>query len=190
MNLPTLVVITGAPCTGKSSIARSLAERLSLPLIEKDAIKEQLFDSLGAGDRDWSTRLSRASFDLLYTFAELALRAGPGCIVEGNFKPVEETQHFKTLIKSTGCEVVQVYCHSSAKVVWARHSRRAIQRHRHPGHVDHLYRPNEVARKAVDGTYTPLDIGGRLIEIDTGGAGAIDIDALVEWIREDGRKKD
>jgi predicted kinase len=184
MGRPTLVVVTGAPCTGKSGIARPLAGRLSLPLIEKDAIKEQLFDSLGMGDRDWSKRLSRASFDLLYHFAELSLRAGPGCIVEGNFKPAEETQHFTDLIESTGCRVAQIYCHASAKVIWARHSMRAKQRRRHPGHVDHLYRSKEMARKAVDGTYTPLDIGGRLIEIDTSGAAA-DIEALAEWVRED-----
>ncbi len=181
-----LVVITGAPCTGKSSVARLLARRLSLPLIGKDAIKEQLFDSLGTGDRDWSRRLSRASFDLMYRFAEMTLRARQGCIVEGNFKPAEETLYLNRLIESTGCEVAQIVCHSPAKVIWARHSMRAKQQHRHPGHVDQLYSAEEMARKAIDGTYAPLEIGGRLIEIDTGGAGAIDIEALVTWIIEGG----
>jgi predicted kinase len=181
MDRPILVVITGAPCTGKSSVARLLAGRLSLPLIEKDVIKEQLFDSLGAGDRDWSKRLSRASFDLMYRFAETILWAGQGCIIEGNFKPAEESPHLKRLIESTGCNVAQIVCHSPAKVVWARHAMRAKQQHRHPGHVDQLYSAEETARKAVDGTYAPLDIGRRLIEIDTGGA-AVDIGALAEWV--------
>jgi predicted kinase len=185
MDRPILVVITGAPCTGKSSVARPLAGRLSLLLIEKDAIKEQLFDSLGAGDRDWSQRLSRASFDLMYRFAEMILRVGRGCIVEGNFKPAEETLHLNHLIESTGCEVAQIVCHSPAKVVWARHSMRAKQQYRHPGHVDQLYSAEEMARKAVDGTYAPLDIGGRLIEIDMSAPGVVDIEALAGWVGED-----
>ncbi len=187
MDHPILVVVTGAPCTGKSNIAHPLAEQLSLPLIEKDAVKEQLFDSLGVGGRNWSRRLSRASFDLLYRFAEPALRAGPGCIVEGNFKPAEETQHFNSLIESTGCRAAQIYCHASAGVIRARYAARAAQQQRHPGHVDHLYHPNEMARTVVDGTYAPLDIGGRLIEVDTSGPGAVDIEALAAWVRGDER---
>jgi predicted kinase len=47
---PLLVVVHGPPAAGKTTIAREIAERLRLPLIAKDTIKEALFDGLGAGD--------------------------------------------------------------------------------------------------------------------------------------------
>jgi predicted kinase len=42
------------PSSGKTTVAEGLAERLRLPLIAKDDIKESLYESLGAPDLDAS----------------------------------------------------------------------------------------------------------------------------------------
>ena len=67
------IIVTGAPCTGKTSIALYLAEKFQLPVVYKDGIKERLFDRLGwKTDRQWSKLLSLASYDLLYYYKEVA----------------------------------------------------------------------------------------------------------------------
>ncbi|MEZ4215058.1 MAG: AAA family ATPase [Myxococcota bacterium] len=43
-----LVVVTGLPASGKTSVARRLAKRLGLPVFAKDDVKEQLHDALVA----------------------------------------------------------------------------------------------------------------------------------------------
>jgi shikimate kinase len=48
----SLIIISGLPCTGKTTLGRKLAQDLSLPLICRDSIKESLFDSLGYSDRE------------------------------------------------------------------------------------------------------------------------------------------
>ena len=48
MGARLLVVVSGLPASGKTTVGRVLSEGLSLPLIDKDAILEALFDSLGA----------------------------------------------------------------------------------------------------------------------------------------------
>ncbi|WP_425432548.1 AAA family ATPase [Hydrococcus rivularis] len=42
-----LILISGLPCTGKTTLARKIAQKLQLPLVCRDDIKESLFDSLG-----------------------------------------------------------------------------------------------------------------------------------------------
>jgi predicted kinase len=84
-----LILITGLPGTGKSTLARSLARHLGVPLICKDTIKEPLLDLLGATDRSESRRLSDASFAVMFALARDCLRAGTDVILEGNFRPGE-----------------------------------------------------------------------------------------------------
>ena len=81
-NPPLLVIVTGPPCTGKTTLARRLAADLGLPLMSKDTIKETLFEVLGVPDRAGSKRLGGASMELLYTFIEAQLAAGQGCGAE------------------------------------------------------------------------------------------------------------
>ena len=42
-----IVVVSGAPGTGKSTLAAVIADRLQLPLLSVDLIKEALGDALG-----------------------------------------------------------------------------------------------------------------------------------------------
>ena len=73
------VIVSGAPGAGKSTLAGPLAERLGLPLIGKDHIKETLFDHLPEGpDRAvWSKILGAASFEVVWTLASHAPAAVP-----------------------------------------------------------------------------------------------------------------
>src|SRR6266545_1296661 len=79
----TLLLVTGAPSSGKTTLAVPLARHLGLPLITKDTIKEALFDTLGTGDHTWSTRLGAASFQVMFALA----RHSPAAVLEANFYP-------------------------------------------------------------------------------------------------------
>ena len=85
MTKPTLVLISGAPGTGKTVLLRKLAPVLSVVVLEKDAIKEILFDTLGTGDREWSKKLGVTTFELLYMLIEGHLKARQSVLVEAGF---------------------------------------------------------------------------------------------------------
>ena len=63
-----LVYVSGAPGSGKTSLAVPLAAELGYALLTKDRIKETLHDALGAPKPDlaWSRRLSGAAMELLW----------------------------------------------------------------------------------------------------------------------------
>jgi hypothetical protein len=165
--LPTLVLVTGAPSSGKTTLAVPLARFLGVPLIPKDAVKEALFDTLGTGDHTWSHQLSAASFEVMFTLA----RHNPAAVIEGNFYP----HHTPTLVKLCQ-QPIQVLCHCPPAEAGRRHLARTG--HRHPGHLDHL----RVNLDKATMPWEPLDLGGPLLRVDT--TRPVDVAAVAAWVRE------
>ncbi len=79
---------SGAPGSGKTSLAVPLAAALGYALLAKDRIKETLHDAFGAPgpDRAWSRRLGGAAMELLWALAADA----PAVVIEANFRPRSE----------------------------------------------------------------------------------------------------
>lgn len=61
---PLLIIVSGAPGTGKTTLARRLSERLSMFLLTRDDLKETLGDSLPSSSVSGSRALGRAAFRL------------------------------------------------------------------------------------------------------------------------------
>jgi predicted kinase len=132
MPIVRVIVVTGLPGVGKSTLARQLAERYRLPLIAKDLIKEPLLDVLGAADAAQSRRLSDASFAALFCIAKELRRAGSSFLLEGNFRPGE---HEAALRDTLGpATVAQILCRVPEHQRLARLTAREADPARHSGH--------------------------------------------------------
>lgn len=181
-NQPVLVIITGPPGSGKTTLGTHLGQVLRLPFIYKDGIKESLFDSLGWSDRAWSRRLGIASLDLLFYFVEAQLAAGCSHIVESNFYPEFHTSRFLALKDRYGFIPFQISCVTNGEVLYQRYTQRWESGNRHPGHVEHV-QLNEIRASLLKGRIEPLNIGGTLYELDTTDFTCIDYDGLVNAIK-------
>lgn len=127
-----VVVVSGAPGAGRSTLAAPLARDLGFPLIAKDVIKESLFDSLGQLDADplaSSWRLGGAAMELLWRLAEEC----PSVVIEANFRShsVYERQRLRALSPRP----VEVYCRLPVEQPAERYARRGTRSDPHPVHV-------------------------------------------------------
>jgi predicted kinase len=99
----TVVLITGHPASGKTTLARYLSKQMGLPTLCKDDIKEILYDTLGWSTVAWSNKLSIATWSLLYHQVEILLEAHIDHIVESNFDPKYANPHWQRLSGSSIC---------------------------------------------------------------------------------------
>jgi gluconate kinase len=161
------VVVSGLPASGKTTLARQLAYELRLPLIDKDDILETLFESLGVGDAEWRSRLSRASDAVMVALAKRA----PAAILVSFWRHGTAGQ----ILAGLNGDVLEVHCRCDPEVAFARF----VGRQRHPGHLDGDGAQGTVANFAA---YPgPLRLGGPVITIDTDGP--VDVAQAVRAIR-------
>lgn len=166
------MLVTGPPGSGKTTVAEGLRDRLALPLLAKDAIKETLAGALGTHGRDASQELGAAVFELLALLARELAAAGVSHIVEGNFLPQTE------LFAGIEAGWVQVHVTASPEVLRRRLETRTD---RHPVHYDRDA-AGEIADRAAGGDWPPLDLPGLLVSVDTS-AKWPDLDALADRLR-------
>ena len=156
------VIVTGLPASGKSTVGAALAAALQLPLLDKDAILEALFDSLGVGDGVWRSQLSRAADAVLQ---DLAMASHGAVIVSWWRHPSSTLISGATpdWLAALPGDVVELYCRCSPIVAVDRF----FARQRHAGHLDNLKsREQELVRFHQSAAHAALGMH-RLVETDT-----------------------
>jgi len=157
----TLIVVSGAPATGKSTIAAAMAAELRWPLLSLDPVKETLADVLGPGDEHWSDRLGDAAAEIIFRLTAQF----PDAVAEGWWRGAR-----RELALAAFAGAVEVFCRCPPELA----ARRMRDRHgvsRHPIHRD-VMNPAVAGRAAeLARTVMPLRLGSALIEVDTGQEG-------------------
>lgn len=178
-----LILVSGLPCTGKTTLAEKISQHFSFTLVTKDGIKEILFDHLGSGNRDWSKRLSLATYDLLFHNAAASIKAGNSVVLEANFSPDGIRRGLDTIRQGGDFYLVDVFCWSDGDVLIERFKKRALGGKRHPGHLDTVVLGEMLALVAA-GEDGHLGLDCETLWVDTTQIERLDIDAVLTRIEQ------
>jgi predicted kinase len=136
-----VVLVSGPPGSGKSSLAVPLAEALGYALLSKDLVKETLWDALRPLDpsRTWSHRIGGSAMEVLWALASRS----PRVVLEANFRPRSDYERWR--LEGLDARIVEVYCTCPLDVAQARFRQRARRPDHHPAHVDRAVTPEFLA---------------------------------------------
>jgi predicted kinase len=158
----TLIVVSGAPGTGKSTVAAALGAALRFPVLSLDPVKEALADVLGLGGEDWSNQVGDAAAEVVFRLAA----AFPDAVAEGWWRSARRD---RAIAEFAGA--AEVFCRCDPRLASDRAKAR-IGHGRHPIHRD-VINPAMAGQPAtLAATVTPLRLGAALVEVDTGRPGA------------------
>ncbi|HLV97596.1 MAG TPA: AAA family ATPase [Ktedonobacterales bacterium] len=177
-----LVLISGPPGAGKTTLGAKIAAALGVPFFNKDGIKETLFDTLGAQDRAWSRQLGIASSALLFHVMERQLATGQSLVAESAFQTVFDALRLRRLQERYRFQTLEVHCTAQIETLLERFAQRAQSAERHPGHGESS-QMEELRANLERGVYAPLCAPDAALIIDTTEFAQIDHQRLMQRIR-------
>ena len=187
------VIVQGMPGSGKTTIARYLAENLNIGCISKDDIKELMGDNLGIP----SNAADNAAYGMAASSAHFAIMNGIASIdkpfvVESAYWADIATPRFAAL-DAEGVSLLQVHVWCDYDERQQRFARRIAEGGRHTVHADGLYAGDKDTEE-LKHRYRPIEIEGiETILFDSTSATESDRKALLgkvkKWTYAKGKKE-
>jgi predicted kinase len=170
---PTLVVVSGPPRTGKTTLARTIAQAIPCPVVSRDEIKEGMVHAHGEGFEAASgDPLTQRTFPLFFDVVRLLLTEGVTMVAEAAFQDPLWRRGLEPLQDLAHLRVVQ--CTVDAAVAFRRYSLREA-------HAVITGTEPEDWTRAFD-SFNRISIAAPSIEVDTRDGYTPEVPEIVEFI--------
>jgi predicted kinase len=175
---PTLVVVSGPPGAGKTTLAHALARALPCPAICRDELKEGMAHAEGAAfEGAAGDPLTQRTLPLFFAVVRLLLEGGVTVVAEAAFQDRVWRPRLEPLIGLARLRIVQ--CHVAPAVAYERAAVRTSHRRIHGDGTAGRTR-EEWARAAE--AFDRVSIDAPSLDVDTTDGYAPGLDEIVAFV--------
>jgi predicted kinase len=182
MKLPSLILISGYPASGKSTIAKEVANHFNLPIISKDDIKEFLSDNFQIVAPSETKELNDFSRSLVPFFAGKILRTHQSVVVDMNFNRESDADDFKKRV-NVECKIVQIVCEAPRDLIIQRFRDRALEGNRHKVHPETQSDPEQFMSNFLDSANVVI-VSDQVVKVNTTDFEKVDYVTIFKSIQE------
>lgn len=124
-----LIIITGAPASGKSTIAQNVSKITGIPYFSKDEFKIELFEKYGFNNHDEKKKLSIQGENMLKNTISEHIDSDKDIIIDNNFKNFDAVREAISAHKN--CTVICIMLKADYSVLAERYNLRISSGNRH-----------------------------------------------------------
>ncbi|HEX2226890.1 MAG TPA: AAA family ATPase, partial [Candidatus Binatia bacterium] len=112
---PFLMLLSGLTGSGKSTIARELAARIKLPVVNSDTVRKELAGISGAnpvafGEGIYSEAMTEKTYARMTELAEQNVRTGEGALLDATFSRKKDREKVIKLAQRLKVPLLSVHC--------------------------------------------------------------------------------
>ncbi|MGH4124269.1 MAG: AAA family ATPase [Clostridium sp.] len=179
----TLIIIAGMPATGKTTFANYLSDKMQVPLVCKDKLKEIIWDKVhyDTNIRTECQKYGGLAYDLSFHFCEMLMKTNQTFILESNFtNPCPDILNSK--VSKYKYRVITVLFDGDVAVIHRRFLARDTTEERHQGLVSINYFSDFEFFKKVTKSCRDFDYGDIRIIVDSTDFSKVSYDDIIAKI--------
>lgn len=182
MSTPILVVVSGPPGSGKTTLAHAVAQAIPCPAMCRDEIKEGMAHAQGGefqgGHGD---PLTQRTLPLFFDVLRQLVTARVTVVAEAAFQDRLWRQGLEPLTELAQLRIVQ--CHVPAAVAFERAARRAaVSENRRKAHGDSTIGKEVAHWEQAFASFERVSIPAPSIDVDTTDGYAPDLAEIVDFV--------
>jgi predicted kinase len=181
MNNALLVVVTGSPASGKTTLAHVLANKINCPLLSRDELKEGLINTLELSHSQADRSIDLQVYETFFETIELLISKKISLVVEAAFQDKLWRPKLLNLLQKATIKII--ICKAGTDLIKARFENRLSGNpDREKFHGDQSLTPEQIA-SLID-HYKPVNMEIATLEVDTTQNYDPDLKEIINFIRK------